>query len=233
MKPLQPSSGLQSIKIQSFSFAIDGALDIVVVIDVFRAFSVAALALANGAGRIIMVDDVQQALALRDQNLGRYCLGERGGNKPPGFDFGNSPAELQNVRFCGETLIQTTSNGTRGILAAKNARRIYAGSLMTAQATANAIKNHNNANVMLVPMGDKEIVRTDEDEICALYLRALLEGRKPNVAAVRQTIETMSPRMDSITMSSPDIDCCLRINSIPLAVSVQLEDDLLIATACA
>jgi 2-phosphosulfolactate phosphatase len=219
------------ISIQSFASGAIDAVGIVVVIDVFRAFTVAAIALANGARQIIMVGDLDQALALRQQNLGRYCIGERGGTMPPGFDFGNSPAELLQLRFDGETLIQTTSNGTRGILAAKGARKIYAGSLVTADATVRAIANSSDSQVRLVPMGDKDVNRTDEDEICALYMRSRLEGRNPDLVAVRQAIETMSSRKDSGTLSQQDIDCCLQINSIPLAIKVEVKDGLFVATA--
>ena len=221
----------QLITIQSFSQGAADASGVAVIIDVFRAFTVAAIALANGAKRIIMVDDLDKALALREQNVGQFCMGERGGLKPAEFDFGNSPSELRNVQFDGETLIQTTSNGTRGILAANGAQKIYAGSFVTADATVASIKKHRDQSVTLVPMGDKDNLRTDEDEICALYLRSRLEGRDPDQIAARRLIETMSPRTDSTTLSLEDIECCLRIDSIPLAVRVRSEDGLFIATA--
>jgi len=231
MEPFTFNTDPNSITIRSFSYGAVDASGVVVIIDVFRAFTVAAIALANGAERIIMVDDLDKALALKEQNIGSFCMGERKGIKPVEFDFGNSPAELIDIQFDGETLIQTTSNGTRGIVAAKGAQTIYAGSLVTANATVDAINNHNTRLVTLVPMGDKDITRTDEDELCALYLRSRLEGRFPDTTALRQVIETMSPRMDSTTLSPEDIDCCLQINSIPLAVKVGLEEGLFVATA--
>jgi 2-phosphosulfolactate phosphatase len=66
----------------------------VAVIDVFRAFTTAAAALANGAARIIMVGAVEEALALRAGDIGHFCIGEIGGKLPPEFDFGNSPFEV-------------------------------------------------------------------------------------------------------------------------------------------
>ena len=128
-----------NITVGSFAKAAEDATGIAVVIDVFRAFTTAAIALANGAARILMVDDLAKALELRDQGTGHYCIGERHGIKPANFDYGNSPAELLDVRFDGKTLIQTTSNGTRGIVAASAAKRIYAGSFVTAEATIQAI----------------------------------------------------------------------------------------------
>ena len=120
MKDLAPALTRDEIAVGSFSGAARAATGVVVIIDVFRAFTTAAVALANGAARIIMVDDLDTALSLRQQGVGRICMGERQGIKPAGFDFGNSPAEISGVRFDGETLIQTTTNGTRGIVAANN-----------------------------------------------------------------------------------------------------------------
>jgi 2-phosphosulfolactate phosphatase len=103
---------------------ISGATDAVgttVIIDVFRAFTTAAVALSQGARRIVMVDTLEKALALRSSGTGDYCIGERDSVKPPGFDFGNSPAELARADVVGKTLVQTTSNGTAGINAAQGA----------------------------------------------------------------------------------------------------------------
>jgi 2-phosphosulfolactate phosphatase len=97
---------------------ISGAADAVgttVIIDVFRAFTTAAIALSRGARRIVMVDSLEKALALRSSRVGDYCIGERNSVRPPEFDFGNSPAELARAEIARKTLIQTTTNGTAGI----------------------------------------------------------------------------------------------------------------------
>ena len=78
----------------------------VAVIDVFRAFTTAAVALANGASRIVMVPTVEEALALRDAGIGAVCMGEVRGRAPDGFDFGNSPFEISIVDFHGNTIIR-------------------------------------------------------------------------------------------------------------------------------
>ena len=221
----------RDISIGSFSEAARAATGVAIVIDVFRAFTVAAIALQNGASRIIMVDDLDKALALRDEGVGQYCLGERGGAAPPGFDFGNSPAELRDAKFDGDTLIQTTSNGTRGILAASGAKRLYAGSLITADATVAAILKGPNEPVTIVAMGELDQNRTEEDELCALYLRAGLLGRRPDKSAMQSVIESMSPRRDGGFISPEDVACCLEIGTAPFAIRVSLEDGLHVATA--
>src|SRR5208282_5381349 len=90
----------------------------VAIIDVFRAFTTAAVVLANGACRIVMVSTIEEAFALRDSRVGQLCMGEVRGWPPDGFDFGNSPFEVAQVDFAGKTIIQRTSAGTQGIVAA-------------------------------------------------------------------------------------------------------------------
>lgn len=218
------------IIIGSFEDAARAAVGVVVIIDVFRAFTTAAIALSNGARQIIMVDELDAALVLREQNMGQRCLGERRGVKPVGFDFGNSPAEILGVRFDDETLIQTTSNGTRGILAAGRANRIYAGSFVTAEATVQAIKHGPEDLITLIAMGDGKS-RADEDEICALYLRSRLLGLHPDVDSLKTLTRTMSRRTDTKTLSSEDVDCCLDIDKVPFAIKVEKAQNYWVATA--
>jgi 2-phosphosulfolactate phosphatase len=62
----------------------------------------------------MIVDTLDKAIALRSSGVGDYCIGERDSIKPPGFDFGNSPAELRGAEVAGKTLVQTRSTGAPG-----------------------------------------------------------------------------------------------------------------------
>src|ERR1700674_4474220 len=176
------------VRIESLLEGAARASGTVAVIDVFRAFTTAAVALARGASRIVMVASVEEALALRDNGVGEICMGEVRGRRPPGFDFGNSPFELSRANVAGMTIIQRTSAGTQGIVAAKHAERLYAASLVTANATARALLHGSPDRITLVAMGNNAEVRTDEDELCAIHLRNLLEGRPSDAEAVRRVI---------------------------------------------
>ena len=158
----------------------------VAIIDVFRAFTTAAVALANGASHIVMVDSVDEALALRARGFGEMCMGEVGGRAPEGFDFGNSPFEISATDFRGRGVIQRTGAGTQGIVAARAATRLYAASFVTATATARALQAGAPDRITLVAMGNNAVVRTDEDELCALHLRNRVQGRPGDVAATRR-----------------------------------------------
>ena len=128
------------------------ARGVVIVIDVIRAFSVAAYALAGGAQALWLVRTVEEAFALRERNpeallsgsspqQGRQeqkilLAGEVGGRLIPGFDLNNSPALMMDSDVRGRILVQRTGAGTQGALAVANAAHILLSSLVNARATA-------------------------------------------------------------------------------------------------
>ncbi len=221
------------VRVASLLDGAAGAAGAVVIIDVFRAFTAAAIAFSRGARRIVMVDDLDKALALRAAGVGDYCMGERRGAKPPGFDFGNSPAALADARLDGKTLIQTTTNGTAGINAARRAERIFAGAFVSAEATVRALQRLAPTVVTLVAVG-REGVRADEDELCALYLRSRLAGRAPDREALARLLATLTPPPNPALVASGDYplrdrELALRIDLVPFAVEVRARDGLLVA----
>jgi 2-phosphosulfolactate phosphatase len=116
-----------------------GAAGAVVVVDVLRAFSTAAYALASGASQIYLVAGVAEALAFKADHPGTLAMGEEHGRRPAGFDFANSPAELGTADVAGRTIVQRTSAGTQGVVAALAADRLWCAALVTASATARAV----------------------------------------------------------------------------------------------
>jgi len=200
----------------------------VAIIDVFRAFTTAAVALANGASRIIMVGSVDEALALRAQGLGQVCMGEVGGRAPNGFDFGNSPFEILGIDFQGRSIIQRTGAGTQGIVAARAASRLYAASFVTASATARALRAAPD-RVTLVAMGNNAVERTDEDELCALHLRNRLEDRPGDAHAARQLALASKEAARFHDPARPylhpeDLEIALDVDRYDFAIRVELED---------
>ena len=112
---------------------------VAVVVDVLRATSTIAQALASGYRRVFCCAEIEEARELRDR-LGEGVLaGERLALAIPGFDLGNSPAEFVEPR--GETVVLTTTNGTRAIVAAAaNAEIVLVGSLLNLTAVVEAAR---------------------------------------------------------------------------------------------
>jgi len=111
----------------------------VIAIDVLRAFTTSAYAFASGATAIYLVASVAEALEFKARHPGALAMGEDGGLRPEGFDFSNSPVAVAEADLRGRTLVQRTSAGTRGALAAHSAARVWCASLVCASATARAV----------------------------------------------------------------------------------------------
>ena len=222
------------IRLASLSEGATSAAGTVVVIDVFRAFTCAAVAFARGVERIVMVGGIEQALAARAAGRGDLCMGEKRGRKPDGFDFPNSPALLDAAELRGRILIQATSNGTTGLEAAVGAERLYAASLVNAAATAKAVLRDAPAVVTLVAMGQYGVTRADEDELCALYLRALLRGRRPDGEALARLLASLlaEPPPDLVAAGHyhpRDRAIAMQVDRFDRAIRVRREDGLLVA----
>jgi 2-phosphosulfolactate phosphatase len=104
-----------------------------IVVDVIRATSTICQALASGYERVFCAAEIEEARALR-QLLGEGLLGgERNAVRIPGFDLGNSPREY--LEPAGSTLILSTTNGTRAVVAAaQRCRRVLVASLLNLSA---------------------------------------------------------------------------------------------------
>lgn len=155
------------------------ARGIVIVIDVIRAFSVAAYAFAGGARAIWLVREVEEAIALREREPSALLAGEVGGRLIAGFDFNNSPAGMAAADVRGRLLIQRTGAGTQGAVNATGAAYLLPCSLLTAQATAAYARRLAEATgepitLMTTEPPDRRNVPFIEDHVCADYLEALL-----------------------------------------------------------
>jgi 2-phosphosulfolactate phosphatase len=225
---------MMQVRVDSLLEGAARAIGSVVIIDVFRAFTTAAVALSRGATKIVVVGGVEEAMSLRAAGVGQICMGEVGGIKPGGFDLGNSPFEASEADFNGKTVIQRTSAGTQGIFTAKQASRLYAGSLVTASATARVLRAHAPEHVTLVGMGLDGRVRTDEDDLCAIHLRNLLQGRPGSIAGTREVILAGPQIPDFADPAKPhlhprDLDIALDIDRYDFAVCVTKEGRHLVA----
>lgn len=222
------------IRIDSLLEGARRAEGTVVIVDVFRAFTTAAVALSRGASRMIMVAEPAAALALREKGAGALCVGEVDGQRPAGFDFGNSPCEMTQAELAGKAVILSTRAGTAGVAAAVGASALYACSLVVAKATAEAIRRDAPDLVTIVAMGWNARARSDEDELCAMYVRNLLEGRTPDADALRQVVLAGGEIAKFHDPAQPhfhpqDAEIALDINRYDFAIRINREDELLVA----
>jgi 2-phosphosulfolactate phosphatase len=187
------------------------AQGIVIVIDVVRAFTVAAYACAGGARRLWLVRTTGEAFALRQREPQALLAGEIGGRLIPGFDLNNSPSLMAVTDVRGRTIIQRTGAGTQGAAGAINATHLLICSLANARATAayaRKLADTTGGLVTLLPTegSSQHLPYVGEDTVCADYLEALLreQDNAPALLAENLTLLEASGRFDF--MKRGDVD---------------------------
>ena len=163
--------------------------DTIVVIDVLRSFTSAAVALARGARAIYPVESISEAVTLHDRLPNALSVGAVGGGDPiPGFDFGNTPSALLSADVAGRDVVMSTAAGVRGLQRFSQGRQLFAASLVCARATAHAIRASGAEDVCFIITGEWVDRDGDEDVACADYLEALLAGRPADAAIYAQRV---------------------------------------------
>jgi 2-phosphosulfolactate phosphatase len=206
---------------------------IAVVIDVLRAASSIATALANGCSEIIPVAEVQQAISISEQFPRALLLlaGERNGRRIEGFDLGNSPKEFKSETVAGKTIVMTTTNGTKALLWCEGAEKIYILSLLNLRSVTQSLRNCDKDIVVVCSGQDGE--ESLEDTVCAGLLieklsdlvadqvqltetaqaaRALAQRHKVDLAAMLQH----SPHGKTLKHIgfADDLEICSRVNAL-------------------
>lgn len=160
-------------------FGVEGAkkaLGITVVIDIFRAATVAAFLLDKGAKEVIPVATVEEAFEYKKKHPDYILCGEDHGYKIEGFDLDNSPSQIDKIKSLeGKTVVHRSSSGTQGIVNAVNAQEVIFGSFVTASAITNYLIKQNQGVCSVVAMDGADT----EDEIFADFLTSKLKNELP------------------------------------------------------
>lgn len=205
------------IEVTDFVAGARAARGVAVIIDVFRAFSVACYATEQGASRIIPMAGIHESLALKRANPHYIAIGEREGRRVEGFDVGNSPTELRALDLRGRTLVHTTSAGTQGLVNARGADTVITGSLVNARAICAYIARQSPEQVSIVRMGLAARERTAEDGLCAELLRARLEGEPFDTRGIRDALRAAPAAQkffdpDATWAPEGDFDMCTELD---------------------
>jgi len=219
------------VKIRRYSL-LEGAkkaVGVAIVIDVFRAFTTAAYVMANGADRIYPVKTVEEAFELKRIHGDWILMGERNGEKVPGFDYGNSPYDVKDIDFTGSTVIQTTSAGTRGLYNAYGADEILPGSFVMADAIVDYIKQINPSIVSLVAMGWNGLKKAPEDELLAEYIEKKLNGVTPDFNEMKAKIRAHPEGAKFFDKTKPhfkegDFYCAMDLNRFDFCLRLVKEE---------
>ncbi|HSG13712.1 MAG TPA: 2-phosphosulfolactate phosphatase [Gaiellaceae bacterium] len=192
-----------------------------IVIDVIRATSTICQALAAGYARVFCAAEVGDARSLRE-SLGEGVLGgERDAVRIPGFDLGNSPREY--VEPAAATLILSTTNGTRAVVAAaQRCERVLIASLLNLGAVVEAARAHGD-DVLVVCAGVQGTMNLDDTYVAGRIVQLLGWERTDAAEAAARLVSTWSGAEEAFRASKsgrnllenapelePDIPFCAR-----------------------
>jgi 2-phosphosulfolactate phosphatase len=163
----------------------DVAGRVVAVIDVLRASSTMAVALANGAKAIVPLESSDEVVT-RAKSFERRevrLAGERKMHAVPGFDFGNSPREFTREAVEGRIILMTTTNGTGALTAVQGARDVVVASYVNFSAVLAMLRSaaRGGTDISIVCAGrDKQF--SLEDAACAGRYARYIARRLPDLA---------------------------------------------------
>lgn len=157
----------------------EGALGggVAVVLDVLRATTVMVHALASGCEAIVPCLEIEEAREVAGALASGTAIlaGERRGIPIPGFDLGNSPGDFRPEVCRGKTLVMTTTNGTRAILACREADRVLIGAFPILTAIVDAVVSIGK-EVHVVCAGTDGLVSFEDTMLAGAILQELARG---------------------------------------------------------
>lgn len=202
---------------------------VAVVVDVMRAFTVAAWAFARGAEKIVLAGSLEEALDLKARHPDRVAL--KDGPLVPGFDLVNSPGLLRSADLAGRTVVQKTTAGTVGALAVREAPLVLCAGFVVAEATAGLLRERGAERVTFVVTGEDG--RADEDLACAQYIAGRADGGGADAdgflrraAASRAATELAQGVRQGV--HPDDVALCLEADRFPFAMVAAQEDSLMV-----
>jgi 2-phosphosulfolactate phosphatase len=196
------------------------------VVDAFRASTTIAILVSKGAC-VIPVASIEEAVSFAGAD---YRIGERSGARVAGFDFGNSPTEVEGLELVsGATVVLSTTNGTRVIEAARSASAVLTGAFVNARVVAEDLMSGDyGARVAVIGCG-WEGRRASEDESAAgAILRRLrdkgaeLDERARRIVNLYLARPEKSLRRNNAALRlkrlnyEKDLDFCLTEDTVPV-----------------
>ena len=214
------------VAISDFTTGASEARGVAVIVDVFRASTLQCYAFGQGADRVFPVAEVEMARQFKAVNPDWLLVGERHARKLPGFDHGNSPAEIAQLDLTGSTVVHTTHAGTQGLCGAVEARVVLSAALVNATATARYVQSLQPSQVTIVRMGHEARERSAEDDVCAEWLAALLAGQPYDTASIAAQLRAapsaqkfFDPACDWAPQA--DFDHCLALDRFGFALRLE------------
>ncbi|ROQ59259.1 2-phosphosulfolactate phosphatase [Streptomyces sp. 840.1] len=204
------------------------APSVAVVVDVMRAFTVAAWAFARGAEKIVLAEALDEALVLRARHPDWVTL--KDGATAPGFDMVHSPGLLRSADLGERTVVQRTTAGTAGALAVREASLVLCAGFVVAEATARLLQACECPGATFVVTGEDG--RAEEDLACAQYIARRATGAATGAAEhLRRAGESRAAAELAAGARQgahpDDVALCLELDRFPFAMVATWQNSLM------
>lgn len=215
-------------------YGVEGAMNsrgLVVIVDVFRAATLEACALYKETKYVIPVSSKDEAFYLKRKNPDFLIAGEKDGYKIEGFDFGNSPFTILSQNLKGKVLVHRSTEGTQGLVNAKNADELIFGSFVTLSATRRYIQKVNPDTLSIVSMSG----RGTEDDQYAQFLEEEIKRKNPDLKKVKEFMKLSKGTKKYFDPNEPqfpieDFDICLDLDRFDFFCKVEKKNGRLTTT---
>jgi 2-phosphosulfolactate phosphatase len=207
--------------------------DCYVVIDTFRATSVMAMLFHRGLQSLLAVEDIPAARVAHEAHPERLLFGESYGQKPEGFDFGNSPAEAAGLDLAAKDAIHATSNGTRALCAVAERGVAVTGAFVNATAVARFAANYERVLLVCSGNGGAAHFSLEDYATAAVIAQEVLRARPDaelgdgaTLATALAAPETLLPRAEHAGVLrnfgfDADLEVAMRRDAAPVVPLVR------------
>lgn len=219
------------------SLKVDIENSVIAVIDIIRATSTIATLFGSGVKSIIVAGTLDEAYSLKKAFPEKLLCGEKGGLKPDGFDYGNSPLEFSTLDLSGRQAILKTTNGTVSFLKAAGSPAAFSLAALNFRHTMDDILDYglkNEKDILFLCSGEMGRVAYDDVYIAGLGVKYFLsrpgdfiysDSAKLVLSAVIGDSILADALLKSISADSlkkvglgSDIEFCARLNGYNLTI---------------
>lgn len=190
--------------------------DAIIIVDTIRASTTYVNAFGSGVERIVPCASREDLLIRLEKYPNSVKSGERQCKKIEGYEYGSSPEEMSVINLTGKTMLSSTTNGSRMVVASNDSPCVVMGSFCNATAVVNYLKKQNR-NVTIICSGrlGEEVI---EDNLCAEYLQwgfenDFAEFRLEQKEIYNECLTSPSYRMLKSAGLENDFDFCMMIDS--------------------
>jgi 2-phosphosulfolactate phosphatase len=207
--------------------------DAIIIVDVLRCSSNIISLLAKGAKEIFIAKSLKEARRLHKELKNSILVGERGGVKPKGFHFGNSPLEFTEEDVKERRVILTTTSGAKAIYASKNSDLVFIGAFLNAKFISKAVfEKAEGRDISLIASGKKGEFSLEDflccgaiaSELISLGINEADDGVKAAVLAWREASKNLKEAIKEGNHAKyltekgfeRDIDFCIFLNALDI-----------------